>query len=240
VKPVLLDTGVLSFYLKGCDEGVVALCVFLKLLTMDDAGLWRRKTKPIALKDVYALLGPAERRDWFRPDADPARPKLRAGLEPADRERLQKLVFERLSYDDKLGYCDRPEQVPGPDADAWAAINAHLGTAADSLPALVRVLGERRFGHVPTVGDAFCGGGSVPFEAARIGCNAVGSDLNPVAALLTWAALHIVGGGPAVAARVREAQQRVFAAVDRQITDWRIEHNAAMRRSRGHMGEMRS
>ena len=43
------------------------------------------------------------------------------------------------------------------------------------------------------VGDAFCGGGSVPFEAARIGCKAYGSDLNPVASLLTWAALNIVG-----------------------------------------------
>jgi adenine-specific DNA methylase len=227
-KPlILVRAAVLGLLLPASDDPRADREVFLKLLTMNDAGLWRRKSKPIALKDVYGLLTPAERRDWFRADADPARPKLRAGLEPADRERLQRLAFERLSYDDKLGYCDRPEQVPGPDADAWAAINAHLDTHADSLPALVKVLGERRFGHVPTVGDAFCGGGSVPFEAARIGCNAVGSDLNPVAALLTWAALHIVGGGPAVAARVREAQQRVFAAVDRQITDWRIEHNAA-------------
>jgi adenine-specific DNA methylase len=78
---------------------------------------------------------------------------------------------------------------------------------------------------VPRVGDAFCGGGSVPFEAARLGCEAYGSDLNPVAALLTWAALHIVGGGPEVAERVRRAQQEVYEAVDRQVTAWGIEHN---------------
>ena len=50
---------------------------------------------------------------------------------------------------------------------------------------VVKELGELRFGHTPRVGDAFCGGGSVPFEAARLGCEAYGSDLNPVAALLT-------------------------------------------------------
>ena len=79
----------------------------------------------------------------------------------------------------------------------------------------------------PRVGDAFCGGGSVPFEAARLGCEAFGSDLNPVAALLTWGALNIVGGGEEVAERVRAAQAEVFAAVDRQVTEWRIEHDDA-------------
>ena len=93
-----------------------------------------------------------------------------------------------MNYDEKLECCDRPEQIDGPSERAWTDINAHLGTHAASLPDLVRELGERRFGHVPRVGDAFCGGGSVPFEAARIGCDAYGSDLNPVAALLTWAA----------------------------------------------------
>jgi adenine-specific DNA methylase len=37
--------------------------------------------------------------------------------------------------------------------------------------------------------------------------------------------LHIVGGGEEIALQVREAQEQVFAAVDRQITEWRIEHN---------------
>jgi nitronate monooxygenase len=45
----------------------------------------------------------------------------------------------------------------------------HLGTDATNPPELVRQLGERRFGHRPRVGDPFCGGGSIPFEAARLG-----------------------------------------------------------------------
>ena len=65
----------------------------------------------------------------------------------------------------------------------------------------------------------------MPFEAARIGCDAFGSDLNPVATLLTWAALNITGGGEAVVEQIRKAQQGVYEAVDRQITEWGIEHN---------------
>ena len=120
---------------------------------------------------------------------------------------------------------DRPEQIDGPSPEAWANINKHLGTGASNLPELVRELGMRRFGRVPRVGDAFCGGGSIPFEAARLGCEAYGSDLNPVAALLTWGALNIVGGGEEVAERVRRAQSGAFDALDRQITAWGIEHN---------------
>ena len=197
--------------------------IFLKLLTMDPEGLWRRKTKAIALADLYARLAPSERERWF--DAHSAKPRFRAGTKAEDKARLQRLVFDRMGYDERLVYCDRPEQIDGPSQTVWAEINAHLGTDAASLPDLVRQLGQRRFGHTPRVGDAFCGGGSVPFEAARMGCDAYGSDLNPVAALLTWGALNIVGGGEAVATQIREEQQQVFGAVDRQVTDWRIEHN---------------
>jgi adenine-specific DNA methylase len=45
-----------------------------------------------------------------------------------------------------------------------------------------------------------------------------------VAALLTWAALNIVGGGKTVAEAVQKAQQKVYNAVDHQITAWGIEH----------------
>ena len=198
--------------------------VFLALMTMDEDGLRRRKSRSIPLKEVHRRLSPEERRQWFTQDADPNRPKYRKGVAAADKKRLQLVVFDRMSYDEKLQWCVRPEQIDGPSEHAWRTINDHLGTTATSLPDLVRELGEERFGHAPRVGDAFCGGGSVPFEAARLGCEAYGSDLNPVAALLTWGALNIVGGTN-IAARVRDAQQEVFYAVDRQVTDWRIEHN---------------
>ena len=201
--------------------------VFLALLTMDEEGLWRRKSRNVPLKEVYGRLSPEERAKWFASDAELDRPRLRKGTKAADRARLQRIVFERMGYDEKLRWCDRPEHLEGPSPEAWKLINRHLDTEAASLPELVRALGERRFGRVPRVGDAFCGGGSVPFEAARLGCEAYGSDLNPVAALLTWGALNIVGGGEEVAERIRAAQTEVFEAVDRQVTEWRIEHNEA-------------
>jgi putative DNA methylase len=94
--------------------------------------------------------------------------------------------------------------------EAWAEINVHLGTRATSLAELVEQLGQRTFGHTPRVGDSFCGGGSIPFEAARIGCEAFGSDLNPVAGLLTWASLNLLGGGRQVQEEVMRVQEEAL------------------------------
>lgn len=201
------------------------IAVFLKLLTMDDRGLERRKSKLIPLRELYQLLQPEERDQWFQPGTPEDSPKLKKGTTVDERRVLQLLVFNRLSYDEKLQYCDRPEQIDGPSEQAWAEINAHLGTTAACLQDLVRGLGESQFGHVPRVGDTFCGGGSIPFEAARIGCEAYGSDLSPVAALLTWAALNVIGGGREVVEQVQKAQRTIYEAVDRQVSEWKIEHN---------------
>ena len=221
-KPlVLVRATILGLLLPTTGDAKRDREIFLKLLTMDEDGLWRRKSKGIALARLLELLTPVEVRRLYGTDV----PTTRQRLTPEIRDKVQQLAFGRMSYDERLEYCDRPEQVDGPSAAAWAEINAHLGTSADSLPTLVRELGVRRWGRTPRVGDAFCGGGSIPFEAARIGCEAYGSDLNPVAALLTWAALNVVGGGEAVAREVREAQRAVYDAVDRQVTEWGIEHN---------------
>ena len=162
--------------------------IFLKILTMDDAGAWDR-------------------------------------CKPAVQRKTSRAAFDRLPYAGRIADCERPENVTGPSATAWADINAHLGTTAKCLPDLVEQLGQRNFGHTPRVGDSFCGGGSIPFEAARIGCDAFGSDLNPVAGLLTWASLNLLGGGKSVQDEVRNVQEAAFAAADKQITEWGIEHS---------------
>ena len=144
---------------------------------------------------------------------------------PAAQRKTRRAAFDALPYAARLTDCERPENIDGPTAAAWAEINAHLGTTASKLAELVEQLGQRTFGHTPRVGDSFCGGGSIPFEAARIGCAAFGSDLNPVAGLLTWASLNLLGGGKQVQDEVRRVQEAVFAAADQQITAWGIEHN---------------
>lgn len=46
-------------------------------------------------------------------------------------------------------------------------------------------------GAPPTIYDPFCGGGSIPLEAQRLGLEAHASDLNPVAVLITKALIEI-------------------------------------------------
>ena len=59
-----------------------------------------------------------------------------------------------------------------------------LGTARE----LIRLACE---GNPPPVLDPFCGGGSIPLEAQRLGLEAHASDLNPVAVLITKALIEI-------------------------------------------------
>ena len=220
-KPlVLCRATILGLLLPATDNPQKDREIFLRLMTMDDDGMLRRKSVNIPASRIFKRLPPADRTRYFEPRSTGDKAKLKAGLSTEEKEEIQKRVFLSLSYDERLEYCDRPEQIDGPSPESWQVINAHLGTNASSLPELVAELGTRRFGHVPRVGDTFCGGGSIPFEAARIGCDAYGSDLNPVAALLTWASLEHrwwrrTGGAESADKR----SERSYEAVDRQITD---------------------
>ena len=51
--------------------------------------------------------------------------------------------FERLSYDEKLKYCRRPEEVQLTEEDEWKQINEHLDTNAYSLNELLEQLGKK-------------------------------------------------------------------------------------------------
>ena len=199
--------------------------IFLKIMTMDEAGLRQRKSKPIDQETLETLLTESEIRSWLRDENGDPKPRWGAGLTTEEKDLVQRLAFDRLTYDEKLDYCLRPEQIDGPSPEAWADINAHLGTTARTLPELVQQLGIRRFGHIPRVGDPVCGGGSIPFEAARIGCVAYASDLSPVAALLTWGALHLVGGDAKTRKLVHEIQKTAYEATLKEIDAHGLETN---------------
>lgn len=221
-KPlILVRATILGLLLPATDKPEKDREIFLKILTMDEEGLLLRKDKPVPVGTLEKYATAAEKLTYF----DPAG-RWKNTISRDEKQEFEKLIFLRnLNYDQKLEYCRRPEQVEGPSEESWNAISTHLGTHARNLNELIAELGSRQFGHTPRVGDAFCGGGSIPFEAARIGCESFGSDLNPAAALLTWASLNIVGGGSEVHEKVREAQETVFNKVDQQITEWGIEHN---------------
>jgi adenine-specific DNA methylase len=241
-KPlILVRAAVLGMLMPASNDAKRDREIFLKILTMDDNGAWQRckldeartlgrsQIQASTMSDLAERVRAAER---ARQDASPLLARLNAHF-GTHAESLTDLhlalgekVFRAMPYADRIAMCKRPENVAGPDVDAWSEINAHLSTSATSLPELVECLGQRAFGHRPRVGDSFCGGGSIPFEAARIGCDAFGSDLNPVAGLLTWASLNLLGGGPQVQEEVMRMQAAALRAADEQVTAWGIEHNA--------------
>ena len=133
--------------------------------------------------------------------------------------------FKKLSYDEKLKYCKRPEELEDLADLDWKSINNHLGTTATSLQEIIEELGVKKFGHRPVVGDCFCGGGSIPFEAARIGCDVVATDLNPVACLLTWASINISGSSKEEIEELKNFQEKIYNLADQQIQEWGIETN---------------
>ncbi len=75
-------------------------------------------------------------------------------------------------------------------------------------------------GYVPLVVDPFAGGGSIPLEALRLGCDAFASDLNPVACLILKVMLEeIPRHGPELADELREAGAEIKRHAERELTD---------------------
>lgn len=222
-KPlILVRATILGLLLPATDNPAKDREIFLKILGMDDTGLWARKFKAISVAALFIHATAQERLRYF---VGGDKPVWKPGLTKEDKDSLQRSVFTRMGYDEKITYCKRPEEMENIPTGSWADINAHLGTTARTLQELMQQLSEQRYGKVITVGDCFAGGGSIPFEAARIGLKAYGSDLNPVASLLTWASINISGAGDDEVKKLREFQERIYNEVDKQITNWGIEHN---------------
>jgi len=72
------------------------------------------------------------------------------------------------------------------DLVKWENINNEQALEAARAEILKSTNGEP-----PPVLDPFCGGGSIPLEAQRLGLKAYASDLNPVAVLITKALIEI-------------------------------------------------
>ena len=71
----------------------------------------------------------------------------------------------------------------------------------------------------PLVVDSFAGGGSIPLEALRLGCDTFASDLNPVACLILKVMLEdIPRHGPGLANELRKAGERIKAAADHELS----------------------
>lgn len=225
-KPlVLVRAAILGCLLPATDNPKKDMDIFLKIMSMDSAGLLQRKAKKFTIKGLYEKLQEHadlfnQYRDWFIVDG--SKVKLQKN---APRDAMEAALFNTFGYDEKLAMCMRPEQLAELHPDTWRDINSYLGTSAENLAELVEQLSEKRYGHKVVVGDCFCGGGSIPFEAARIGCDTYASDLNPVAGLLTWADLNICGASDEVRQEIEAFQKKAYDAVDKEICALGIEQN---------------
>ena len=114
------------------------------------------------------------------------------------------------------------EDVPGRDGELTGETRGgilHWGrestaTGADELERLRTEIREAFGGRPPRMLDPFAGGGAIPLEAMRLGCEAVAADLNPVAWFLLRCTLHYpwrLAG--------RERPLPAFAVEDRAFTE---------------------
>jgi putative DNA methylase len=251
-KPLILVRAiVLGSLLPQTDDAEKDLEIFEKLMAFDEGGLARREPKisPAEIARRIELANP-----WshftasFKGDPEDAEEiegaqfplnvddypgltiRWRRDIDPETKlDLLSRALATYTTYEERAGLCKRPKEM---DQDAlyapiWPAVNAHLGhlgIEAHSHQELVEQLGILR-----------CGGGSIPFEAARLGCDVYASDLNPIACMLTWSALNIIGASPEKRTEIERAQREVAEAVDREITELGIEHDSRGNRAKAYL-----
>ncbi len=120
-------------------------------------------------------------------------------------------------------------QPPKSDAELRRALLWFIGSFANwdmaAHPTYLRV-GRNlvRAAHggddPPLVVDPFAGGGSIPLEALRLGCEAFASDLNPVACLILKVMLEdIPRHGPGLADELRRVGADIKAAAQEKLAD---------------------
>lgn len=204
-KPLLLVRAcILGILLPATKNPLTDLRLFLALLGMDDRSF---------LKRIKSVKPSQIDRDWSGYDElvdDQGKPRWKESLSKQARLAKVSQWLMSLPYAKRLAYCYRPDECPEDLHEGiWPEVNAHFGTHATSLPQFIDQLGIMRYGHRPNVADTFAGGGSIPFEAARIGCHAAASDLNPVACMLTWGALNVIGGTQERRSAISAAQRRL-------------------------------
>lgn len=212
-KPLILNKAcILGCLLPATGDSARDLAIFEKLMAMDDESFvvrWKRRPRPKELLEKLSLarvsdyfsvmpesaLAGGAPIDWTIPASASVRVTWREDLPERERRQLEAQLLPRVPYRERVNEARRPEEVLDSVHDhIWDEVNAHLGTAADSVEALVEQLGIMRWGHRPRLADTFSGSGQIPFEAARLGCDVFASDLNPIACMLAWGALHVIGG----------------------------------------------
>lgn len=97
--------------------------------------------------------------------------------------------------------------------------NWNLATNRPYLDAARALVRAAQPNEAPVVVDPFAGGGSIPLEALRLGCEAFASDINPVACFILKTLLEdIPRHGAALAEELRNAGARIKAEAERELS----------------------
>src|SRR6516162_7970301 len=153
-KPLILNKAcVLGCLLPATNDPARDLEIFEKLMAMDDESFvvrWKYRPRP---KEILARLSIATISDYFTADPEGILPTSapvdssraeydqvevawREDLCELDRRRLEAQMLPRATYRKRVDQAHRPEEVINPAQDhIWDAVNAHLGTSAQSYPA---------------------------------------------------------------------------------------------------------
>jgi putative DNA methylase len=241
-KPLVLSKAcILGCLLPATDNPSRDLEIFEKLMAMDEESFavrWKRRPKPkeilatlcISYISDYFIMEPtgvlpvSAPVDWSNPSYNAVKIAWRPDISDLERCQLEARLLPNVPYRTRVDLAQRPEEViDSVHNHIWGEVNSHLGTIASSFPSLVEQLGIMRYGHRPRVADTFSGSGQIPFEAARLGCDVYSADINPVACMLTWGSLNLVGGGKESRTALAEKQMKVAARVEAEIEQLGIE-----------------
>ncbi len=102
----------------------------------------------------------------------------------AERKRLFEIIEQMVKWEN--GQDEKVMQAARREI-AGSIARARKEAAPQTPDGVDRYLLE----HAPQIRDPFCGGGAVPLEAQRLGLSALGSDLNPVAVMVSKATCEL-------------------------------------------------
>lgn len=244
-KPlVLVRACVLGCLLPATDDPQKDLAIFDALMGFDERGFGHRASDmsaadiaEIAVEgdvnadDLAAVFvnrlssDEADLESW-RTAVAGRKISWRREVDQGDRRSFIAKALANIPYKRRVDLSSRAEHLDeSAFADIWPKVNDHLGTAAGSLAELVHQLGIMRYGEIPHVVDTFSGGGSIPFEAARIGCRSTGLDLNPIACMLSWGGGHVIGADRQMELAWKRTQETVATRVADRIAGLGFEHD---------------
>jgi putative DNA methylase len=170
---------------------------------------WARRPLASSRAVLLALLWP-----------DPCDPLCPEGFKEKARELLPRVQGQVGSTDEDLRKAML--KFIGDFANWDLAANRNYLEVSRALVKAAHLPAGRQAAYeAPLVVDPFAGGGSIPLEALRLGCEAFASDLNPVACLILKVMLEdIPRHGPKLAEELRRVGAEIKRRAGQELADF--------------------